>query len=275
MNITAIQMDIVWNDSEENRRRAEKAIRNAERSDMYVLPEMFTTGFCTHPEEIAELSTDKSLPPTLQWMRQIAKELNCAIVGSVAIKEMLNDKPDGKDCVPVPCYKYFNRMFFVYPDGKYHHYDKRHLFTYGEEDRFYTKGQNRVVVEFRKTRFLLQVCYDLRFPVWSRNTGDYDVAIYVASWPTSRIGVWNTLLTARAIENQCYVVGVNRTGCDPLCEYCGCSRIINPYGKSLGECTDGMESSVTVHIDMEKLEQFRRKFPVIADRDRFGIYLHD
>lgn len=268
MKITIIQTNIVWEHAEENRKRAEAAIRSAVHSDVYVLPEMFTTGFCIQPENIAEEfnADNDSQTPTLQWMKQIAQETDSAVAGSIIVKERIPDS-NGKE----QSYQYFNRMFFVYPNRTYRYYDKRHLFTYGEENRHYTRGEDRVVVEFRGVRLLLQICYDLRFPVWSRNKGDYDIILYAANWPTSRIHVWNILLKARAIENQCYVAGINRVGNDPSCEYCGNSCIIDPYGKTVGECTTGKECTATVDIDMEKLEAFRHKFPVIADRDDFSV----
>ena len=170
---------------------------HAQGTDLFVLPEMFSTGFCTSPEGIAE-SSDSA---TLQWMKQKAAEHNCAIAGSVSVEE------NGK---------FYNRFYFVHPDGNVQWYNKKHLFTYGGEDKHYTAGQERVVVNFRGVRFLLEVCYDLRFPVWSRNRGDYDAAIYVASWPSPRVEAWKALLRARAIENQCYVLGVNRVGRIPI-----------------------------------------------------------
>ncbi len=146
-------------------------------------------------------------------------------------------------------------------------YDKHHLFTYGKEHLQFTAGQERVVVEWKAVRILLEVCYDLRFPVWSRNHKDYDMILYVASWPTSRVKAWSTLLKARAIENQCYVAGVNRVGEDPHCQYCGASAIINPYGEEMESCGVDKECAVSADIDMEKLMAFRKKFPVLEDRD--------
>ena len=166
---------------------------------------------------------------------------------------------------------FYNRLYFVRPDGSVEHYDKRHLFTYGGEDKHFTRGNRRVVVAWRGVRLLLEVCYDLRFPVWSRNRGDYDAALYVASWPKSRVEAWSTLLRARAIENQCYVVGVNRIGEDPNCEYCGCSAIIDPYGRTLAECERDKECLAEAELDMEALRAFRAKFPVLRDADRLRI----
>ena len=221
-------------------------------ADLYVLPEMFSTGFCTEPEGLAEPADSG----TLRWMRRYAQVHDCAVAGSVAVQE------DGR---------YYNRFYFVKPDGEVHSYDKKHLFTYGGEDKRFTAGRERVVVEFRGVRVLLQVCYDLRFPVWARNRKDYDMILYVASWPTSRVEAWLALLRARAIENQCYVAGVNRVGADPACEYCGGTLVIDPYGQTLAECGRGKACAVTAEVDMEQLEHFRRKFPVLEDADDFTL----
>ena len=248
MKITILQRDIVWANPQENVQRADAAIDAQPGADLYVLPEMFSTGFCTEPKDIAESDNSE----TLQWMQQKAKAIDAAIAGSVAICK------DGK---------YFNRFYFVKPDGSVEHYDKKHLFTYGGEHKRFTAGERRVVVEFRGVRFLMEVCYDLRFPVWARNHGDYDAILYVASWPTSRVEAWSTLLRARAIENQCYVVGVNRVGDDPACNYCGGSAIIDAYGRTMAECERNRECEVSAEIDMEKLQAFREKFPVLNDAD--------
>ena len=247
MKTVILQRDIAWADPEENCRRAEEAIGRHEGADLYVLPEMFSTGFCTQPEGIAEREGY-----TLAWMKQMATRTGAAIAGSVATEE------EGK---------YYNRFYFVKPDGTVTHYDKKHLFTYGGEHLRFTPGTERVIVEWKGVRILLEVCYDLRFPIWARNRGDYDMILYVASWPTPRVEAWSALLVARAIENQCYVAGVNRVGTDPACEYCGGSVIIDPYGKTIAACARGEECEATATIDMEKLEAFREKFPVLEDAD--------
>lgn len=241
-------MDIAWGDCQGNVRRADAMIDNAPEADLYILPEMFSTGFAADPEGMAESENGK----TVEWMRRKAVAKDAAIAGSLAIRS------GGR---------YFNRLYFVKPDGEVTTYDKRHLFSYAGENLHYTRGEERVIVEWRSVRIMLQVCYDLRFPVFSRNHGDYDMIIYVASWPTSRIKVWDTLLHARALENQCYVAGVNRVGRDPNCEYCGNSLIISPYGEDLAVCGSGEESAMMAEIDMEMLRSFRKKFPVIDDAD--------
>ncbi len=248
MKITILQRDIVWGNPAENAHRADEAIATLPDADIYLLPEMFSTGFCTSPQGMAEQDNGA----TLQWMQHIAKARNCAVAGSVAIEI------DGR---------FYNRFYFVHPDGTVEHYDKKHLFTYGGEHKRFTAGDRRVIVNFRGVRILLQVCYDLRFPIWARNRKVYDMIMYVASWPTPRIEAWKILLRARAIENQCYVAAVNRVGSDPSCEYCGGSAVIDPYGKTIAECADGEEAAASAIIDMEALEAFRKKFPVLDDAD--------
>ena len=254
MKITLIQQDIAWANPAVNQKAAEQAMLSAAKSDLYVLPEMWSTGFATEPEGIAE-----SHGASLRWMVEMAQRLDAAVAGSIATEV------DGR---------YYNRFYFVKPGDKDHevaYYDKHHLFTYGGEHLRYTRGEERIVVEWRGVRFLLQVCYDLRFPVFSRNRGDYDVALYVANWPDSRRQVWDTLLRARALENQCYVIGVNRVGDDARCHYDGGSAVIDAYGHSVAKAADGRQQVVTADIDMQRLQRFREKFPVLADRDDFRL----
>ena len=248
MKVTIFQSDILWGDITANLTRAGEAVDGCPGSDLYIFPEMFTTGFCVEPEGVAE-SVDGE---TLAWMKTKASQTGAAIAGSVPVCE------NGK---------YHNRFYFVKPDGETVWYDKKHLFTYGGEHERFTPGNERVVVEFRGVRILLEVCYDLRFPIWSRNHGDYDMILYVASWPSVRVAAWKALLVARAIENQCYVAGVNRVGTDPTNEYCGGSMVIDPYGKIIASCEDGTESTATADIDIPALEAFRAKFPVLNDSD--------
>lgn len=252
MKVIILQTDICWANPKANRKHIEEMMSICGSGDLYVFPEMFSTGFCTQPVGIAEPLGSE----TLQWMKRIASERECAIAGSVATEE------NGK---------FFNRFYFVTPTGEVYSYDKKHLFTYGGEDKYYTPGNERVVVTYRGVRFLLQICYDLRFPVWSRNRGDYDAILYVASWPTPRVEAWKTLLRARAIENQCYVIAVNRVGKDPVCVYSGGSALIDPCGCTLAACEDGKEGHAEAVIDMDALNAFRNKFPVLDDADSFTI----
>lgn len=250
MKITLLQRDIVWGNPDINCKRAEEAILEAPLSDLYVLPEMWSTGFATEPKGIAEKEPSESL----QWMHKMANRLNAAITGSIATQT--------KEGI------YCNRLYFVKPQQTEEvFYDKHHLFSYGGENNHYTAGNERVVISWRGVRFLLQICYDLRFPVFARNHEDYDCIIYVASWPTSRIDAWNTLLHARALENQCYVIGVNRIGSDPACSYSGGTILIDAYGKDVVSCPMNQETSATAELDMNKLKGFRKKFPVLKDRD--------
>ena len=251
MKIAVIQMDIVWGDSQQNIRNADYQIDHAGRVDLYVLPEMFSTGFVMQPEKYAERHGE-----SLRWMIEKSKSTDAAICASVAVEEKG---------------AYFNRMYFVKPDGTFSVYDKHHLFSYGGETEHYIHGRQRTVVEWRGVRILLQVCYDLRFPVFSRNRKDYDMAVYVANWPESRRQVWDVLLKARAIENQCFVVGVNRIGDDEMCHYNGGTSIVSPYGTVLAETTDNEPCISVATIDMEKLMAFRKKFPVLDDADPFDL----
>ena len=248
LRVTALQVDINWCYALKNLERIEHLIREAVESDVYVLPEMFATGFCMEPwvPGVSGMATS-----SLDWMRQVAGERNCAVCGSLAVFE------DGK---------YYNRFYFVTPDEVYW-YDKRHLFAYGGENRAYTAGTQRVVVTFRGWRLLLQVCYDLRFPVFARNRKDYDVILYVANWPHSRIGAWDVLLRARAVENQCYVVAANRVGADPHSLYSGHTVMLDAFGRTLADGEEGKESLVSATLDMDSLVAFRKKFPVLDDAD--------
>ena len=250
MKVSIIQHDIVWGNPAENRLRLQQQIEAQPGADLYVLTEMWSTGFAINPEGVAE--RDEA---SLQWMKDMAVQQQAAIAGSLAIEQ------DGS---------FHNRLYFVKPDGVVEYYDKRHLFSYGGEDKYYSPGTERVVVEWKGV-FLLTVCYDLRFPVWMRYCNDYDAIICVANWPTVRIDSWQTLLRARAIENQCYVVGVNRIGKDPNCDYCGCSAIINPYGQTVVECERDKECSMEAVFDMEKLNAYRAKFPALKEKDKFEI----
>lgn len=221
-----------------------------EAGGLIVLPEMFSTGFITMPAGEAE-----SDGASLGWMKAIAKKYGCAVAGSVATE-------DGG--------LFYNRFYFVKPDGTFVKYDKRHLFSFAGEDRRFTAGSEKVITEYNGVRFFLQICYDLRFPCFSRNIlpNPYDAVIYVASWPSPRIGAWDTLLKARAIENQCYAIGVNRIGKDPSCQYNGHSSIVDPYGNASASCAEGVEEIVSADLDLDSLQAFRDKFPVLEDADR-------
>ena len=247
MHITILQHNIDWCQVDKNLAHLDALTAPLPKTDLLLLPEMFATGLNNAAIDIVDAQ-----PRILAWMQQKAKAMDAAIVGSIATED------SGR------CY---NRLHFVRPDGSVSHYDKRHLFAYGGEDRYYSRGIKRVVVEWRGVRFLLTVCYDLRFPIGMRNHNDYDALICVANWPTQRIEAWNTLLRARAIENQCYAIGVNRVGHDSVCEYCGESAVIHPYGHAIAVCERNKEGYAEAILDMQALEDFRKKFPVLSEID--------
>lgn len=252
MKTLLLQTDIVWESPERNRDHAMEMIYGAEAAELIVLPEMFTTGFTMAPERAAE----RDGVMTLEWMLALARDRRAAVAGSVAVEE------GGR---------YFNRLYFVKPDGSYATYDKRHLFTFAGEHRAYSPGGGRVVVEHMGVRILLQVCYDLRFPVFARNGGDYDMILYAANWPQSRIGVWETLLRARAIENVSYVAGVNRVGRDPESLYGGRTAFIDYKGRPMTEASADREECIYGYVDLDELNEFRAKFPALDDADRFEL----
>ncbi len=248
LKISGIPLDVTWKDKSENFKAVDRLSRDID-ADLILLPEMFSTGFYMNAEEIADRNNE-----TLNWMQQFAKSNKVAIGGSASVCE------DGK---------YYNRFYFVHPTGDYQQYNKRHLFSYSGEDKTYSAGEERVIVEFKGWRILLQVCYDLRFPVFARNNADYDAILYVANWPEGRIDAWKTLLKARAIENQCYVFGLNRTGTDgnnlhyPESSYC--------YFPD-GEVVSLKENSIIEAVfNKQKLDEFRTKFRFLDDRDEFEL----
>jgi len=250
MKVAVVQHDIRWGQREENLQQLTTLLDQQAGADLYVLAETFDTGFLA--------ANQQTFPhDTILWLQEQARRLDAAIAGSVAI---LDEQGQLR-----------NRLFFMRPDGTFDYYDKRHLFSYAGETKAYVAGERRVVTEWRGFRFLLQVCYDLRFPVFSRNAGDYDAIIYVANWPTRRREVWQTLLKARALENQCFVVGVNRVGSDPSCEYQGDSVVINAYGHTIASCNPGMQEIAVATLDMQELQRFREKFPVLDDADEFQL----
>ncbi len=252
MKIALVQHDIVWAEPEMNCNHISELLEQIPQVDLVVLPEMFSTGFATKPEGIAENEPSTSL----EWMKESAAIMDCAIVGSVALKTEKG---------------YFNRFYFVKPNGDVITYDKRHLFTYGGEHLTFNPGKERIVIEWRGVRILPIICYDLRFPVWSRNRGDYDMIICVASWSIPRRYHWDTLIRARAIENQCYVAAVNRIGTDPNREYDGGTAFIDPYGHPIALCSDNKEEIIICETDLQMLENYRKKFPALGDRDNFSI----
>ena len=268
LKVAIVQHDIKWANPAENLSRLSLLLDSQSGADLYVLSETFATGFLASNDDNSDIAGSERI---LAWLLSQAREKDAAFAASIAVKDS-DGTLSGPGNEPV----LRNRLFFVRPDGTYDYYDKRHLFGYAGETDAYVPGNRRVVVEWRGVRFLLQICYDLRFPVWSRNrrriqpqNAEYDAAIYVANWPSSRIDVWLSLLKARALENQCFVIGVNRVGTDPACQYCGASVVIDAYGKTIAACTDHEEGVAVAALDMERLQRFRDKFPVLQDADEF------
>ena len=257
MKIALVQTDIKWCKPQVNIAQVEALIAASEAADLYVLPEMWSTGFVIEAQDVAQ--TEEQCD-ALKWMITTAAARNCAISGSLVISE------GGK---------FYNRHYFVTPKGIAARYDKKHLFRLGGETKRFTAGSERVVVEWQGIKFLLQTCYDLRFPIFVRNKVvdklyDYDAIIYIASFPTPRIAAWRTLSAARAIENECFVVAVNRTGDDIYCNYNGGSVIWDSFGEVVAECGEA-EAIVVAEIDMETLKERRKRFPTLRDADLFSI----
>ena len=252
--VTSIQADLVWEDAAKNRANFENKITGLkEKTDLIVLPEMFTTGFAMQPENLAETMNGN----TVSWMLKMAKENNSAICGSIII---LEDE------------KYYNRFLFVTPSGEIHQYNKRHLFSLAGEHERYQNDNKQVIINYKDWKICPLVCYDLRFPVWSRNTSNYDVLIYVANWPKPRITAWNTLLKARSIENMTYVIGVNRVGTDANGhEYTGNSIVLDELGTEMTSLAENTETYFTTTLSKEKLLTSRAKFNFLSDQDEFEI----
>lgn len=258
LTITLIQTNLHWEDKKANLDMFSKKIESIkEKTEVIILPEMFNTGFSMKPEILAESMNGE----TIQWMKKIAAERKVILTGSVMIKENKG---------------YFNRLIWMLPNGEYGFYDKRHLFAYGNEHTHFSAGNKRLIASVKGWKINLQVCFDLRFPVWSRqlNTNseaEYDLLIYVANWPEKRVHAWKTLLMARAIENQCYVVGVNRIGKDGNGIYhSGESMIIDPLGEILYHKKDE-EDIFTFALQKGNLIEVRNKFPFWKDADSFNI----
>lgn len=253
MKIALIQTSLSWENPMENRSHLVQKINGfMEEVDLIILPEMFSSGFTMNPKAVSETMQGE----TVSWLQHLAKAKNCAITGSLVIEEKGN---------------YYNRLVFVFPNGDIKTYDKRHLFTLAGEDKIYTAGTEKLIVEYKGFRICPLVCYDLRFPVFSRNAENYDVLLYVANWPKPRINAWDILLKARAVENMCYTIGVNRIGTDNNnLEYVGHSQAVDFLGNYLLEPqeTDGI---FIISLDKEKLFETRIKLPFLDDKDDFKI----
>lgn len=248
MKITGLNLDIVWKDKNKNFEIIENQLQN-ESADLFLLPEMFSTGFCMDAAEVSDKNEE-----SLECLKKISKEKNTAFCGSASVEN------NGK---------FYNRMYFVKPNSEVIFYDKRHLFSFSGEDKIYTPGNKRVIVEYLGIRFLLQVCYDLRFPVFARNNDDYDAILYVANWPEKRVGAWEHLLKARAIENLAYVFGLNRIGTDGNnLFYQESSHCFFADGKEIAEKKGNL---VSAEVNLEELKDFRNHFQFLNDRDSFEV----
>lgn len=253
LSIALVQQEIVPENPQVNLAVFAETLAALEAVDLVVLPEVFTTGFCAAARNYAEVEGGSAY----QWMAQQAQQLNAVITGSLVVKEAEH---------------YFNRLVWMRPDGTYTHYDKRHLFRMAGEHTRYTCGTQRVIVELHGWKILPMICYDLRFPVWSRNRGDYDLALYVANWPSARALHWNCLLRARAIENLSFVAGVNRVGFDEKHQhYAGDSAIYGPAGEVVLHSQEA--SCLKATLDAQSLATYRARFPAHMDADSFSLQL--
>jgi len=259
LKIAAVQYDIQWLDKSANLAKLETMVRHFfaddhNAVDLLLLPETFSTGFCIDDVTVKEPEDGGT---DLAWLKRMAKAFNCVVAGSVFVKQ-------GE--------KKANRFYWVSPDGAVEYYDKRHLFRLGNEGDFVAQGKARKIFVIKGVRILPQVCYDLRFPVWSRNKQDYDVMVNVANWPAVRRPIWDTLLKARAIENQAYVVGVNRVGDDGKgVAHSGGTGVIDYVGQPLIQAEDDVQQVISYELDMSALAQFKKDFPAYLDADGFNI----
>lgn len=253
LRITYIQPDIIWEDADANLLQYDQYLEQSQPSDIVILPEMFSSGFTMHTKHVAQMMDGKCV----QWMINRSQHLQTAIMGSLVIEEKG---------------KYYNRMLFITPEGNLHIYDKRHLFRMGNEHEVYQQGKTSIVFEYKGWRIKPIICYDLRFPVWIRNRNNYDLLVCVANWPAARSTVFTTLLKARAIENQCYVAGVNRVGRDTNgLYYSGDSSIIDPKGEIISSLKEEKNGIGFAELSMVELNKFREKFPVMLDADDFEL----
>ncbi len=253
LTITLLQAELAWHDPESNRAHFEQQIAaSSEASDLIILPEMFTTGFTMEANKNAETMDGD----TVAWMAKVAGNEQVTLCGSIIIEHSGH---------------FYNRLVWMPPDGQLASYDKRHLFRMADEHRHYTAGQRRTLVQLGEWRICPLVCYDLRFPAWSRGRNEFDLLIYVANWPAARRSAWRVLLPARAVENQCYVAGVNRIGEDGNgVAYAGDSLVADYLGNLVSDCED-RPCSTTVSLDLDALIRYREKFPAFLDGDKFAI----
>ena len=254
LKVAVIQTDLIWEDAAQNLSSLSEKIKGInETVDLIILPEMFTTGFTMNASVVAETMQGE----TVKWMQYVALKSDAVIIGSIIIIE------DNK---------YYNRLLVVHPSGKIEHYDKRHTFTLVGEDKVFVSGTGKLIVNYKGWKISPLICYDLRFPVWSRNTEDYDVLIYVANWPKPRIAAWDALLKARAIENMSYCIGVNRVGLDNnKNSYPGHSAVYDGLGERISEMKDDVERIEIVILSNEHLKSIRKKLRFLDDKDSFIV----
>lgn len=252
--ISCIQANLIWENKEQNLANFEDKIQQLPiETQLVILPEMFTTGFSMIPEKFSETENGSSMA----WLKKQANTSNKVIIGSIIIKE------NGK---------YYNRLIATFPNGNQLNYNKRHLFRMADEHNHYAAGNSKLIFNIDKWSIFPLICYDLRFPVWSRNRNDYNVLIYIANWPESRNFAWKSLLVARAIENQAFVIGVNRVGTDGNgINHSGDSMVINPYGKVIAQAKPSMEQILNAELIFEDIDIIRKKFPAYLDADEFEI----
>lgn len=252
MHLTLIQTSLHWQNTSANFAMLAEKIKQAGPTDLVLLPEMFITGFSMHPQEYASEPQE-----IVNWLVSQAQQYNTAICGSAMVKE------NGK---------FYNRLFFVQPDATIITYNKKHLFTLAGEQNVYTAGQHQILIEYKEWRIKPLICYDLRFPVWSRNTEEYDLLLYVANWPAKRSEAWKSLLKARAIENMCYVAGLNRVGDDGNgIAHSGDSVIHDCLGKSVLQFPPEEEAVKSIFLNKQHLEDNRHRFGFLGDRDSFNL----
>lgn len=258
LTVSLVQSHLAWENPTANRKHLEKQIQSIGSTDLIVLAEMFTTAFTMNSKKMAEPMHGDSV----SWMKKMANEKDAVICGSLIIEDLG---------------KYYNRFLWVEPNGDIQYYNKRHLFRMADEHQFFTQGNERIIIEYKDWRICPMICYDLRFPVWSRNDANnpYDLLIYVANWPSPRASAWSKLLMARAIENQAYTIGVNRIGEDEKgLKYIGGSAILDPKGEIIWEAKENNEAVQSKTIQLDQLNAFREKFPLKLDADNFEIKLH-
>ena len=253
LNISLIQSNLFWEDVNKNLSHFEQLISAILETDIILLPEMFNTAFCPKSTHL----TEKMDGETINWMKQISKNKNCAIAGSLMVQE------NGK---------VYNRLLWISKNGEISTYDKRHLFSLIKENEPLSKGKNRLIIEEEGWKICPLICYDLRFPVFSRNDEDYDLLIYLANWPIKRIDAWDTLLKARSIENQCYTIGVNRVGEDGnKVPFNGHSKVVDASGKEVLSSTENKEEVLQIEISLDDLKLKRRQLNFLQDRDNFKL----